>query len=210
MPERTLTWRLFALFTTPERAEAIEGDLIEEHSTNNRLWFAFCVLRVTVALAAGSLRTAPLRIAALSLASLFLIVLVAAFIDMLVMTRNSLDWRIHALTLAFSFGCGMGLVRIAPQLAVSATCLVFMLINGLALMFGTYQVYVWAANLHAALDPVTQWQWTDIPYWYWRHNLLRDLIYPLSSTIAVTGPLLVGSIVRRQRDLARMQQALLK
>jgi hypothetical protein len=145
-------------------------------------------------LAAGGLRAAPLRIAALSLASAFLVTLVFAVVDALVISLDSVGSQVHILTLAFSFICGMALVRIASQSGVTSTVVVFIIVNGIVAIIGTYMVTETAINFFSD-------QWVNIRYWYWPDTFLYDLIYPLSATLALTGPLLFGSVIQRQREI---------
>src|SRR5687768_10655573 len=64
--------RLFSLFTSADRAEALAGDLAEEREQRGWIWFWLHVLRVTVALWGSAATEAPLRVLALTLAGLVL------------------------------------------------------------------------------------------------------------------------------------------
>src|SRR5690349_4747394 len=60
------THTLLSLFSTPQRAEEIEGDLLEASETRGRTWFAYHVASVTLALFKESCKEAPLRLALLT------------------------------------------------------------------------------------------------------------------------------------------------
>lgn len=67
MRKRSFAHLLLSLFTTRERADEIEGDLIEERAARGRAWFMRHVLGVTASLFRASCREAPLRVASLAL-----------------------------------------------------------------------------------------------------------------------------------------------
>jgi pimeloyl-ACP methyl ester carboxylesterase len=60
--------RLFSLFTTPDRAVAMAGDLAEEREQRGWIWFWVHVVSVTFALWRNAAAEAPLRVLALALA----------------------------------------------------------------------------------------------------------------------------------------------
>jgi len=64
--------RLFSLLTSPDRAAAMAGDLVEEREQRGRTWFWLHVAGVAFALWRGTVREAPLRVLALVLAGLVL------------------------------------------------------------------------------------------------------------------------------------------
>ena len=49
-PKSSLSFTLLTLFTSPERAESIQGDLMEEAQIRGRGWFWSQVIRTTGAL----------------------------------------------------------------------------------------------------------------------------------------------------------------
>lgn len=61
---------LLALFTSPDRASSIIGDLAEQTHAHGRTWFSLQVVRTTVALFWQDLAEAPLRISALVIAGI--------------------------------------------------------------------------------------------------------------------------------------------
>jgi pimeloyl-ACP methyl ester carboxylesterase len=65
--------RLFALFTSPERATAMAGDLAEERSQHGTTWYWLHVLTVTLALWRNASTEAPLRVLALMTLGLVLL-----------------------------------------------------------------------------------------------------------------------------------------
>ena len=65
--------RLFSLFTSSDRAEAIAGDLAEEREQRGWIWFWLHVVGVTFALWRSAATEAPLRVLALTLAGLALL-----------------------------------------------------------------------------------------------------------------------------------------
>jgi hypothetical protein len=58
--------RLFSLFTSPDRAEAIAGDLMEERETHEGIWFWVHVVRIALALWREAAAEAPLLVGALT------------------------------------------------------------------------------------------------------------------------------------------------
>ncbi|MBV8891375.1 MAG: hypothetical protein JO266_05265 [Acidobacteria bacterium] len=74
MREFTLTERLLALITRPERAAAITGDLLEESRTQNAFWFWFQLIRTALSLSGQAILTAPLLMPTLIIASISLMI----------------------------------------------------------------------------------------------------------------------------------------
>jgi pimeloyl-ACP methyl ester carboxylesterase len=66
--------RLFALFTTPDRAQAIAGDLAEERQHRGSAWFWLHAVRVTLALWRSAALEVPLRVGALTIAGCALLI----------------------------------------------------------------------------------------------------------------------------------------
>ena len=62
--------RLFSLFTSSDRAEAIAGDLTEERAKHGSIWFWLHVVRITLALLRRAAARAPLGALALAVAPL--------------------------------------------------------------------------------------------------------------------------------------------
>ena len=65
--------RLFSLFTSSDRAEALAGDLAEEREQRGWIWFWLHVLRVTLTLWRSAATEAPLRVLTLTLTGLVLL-----------------------------------------------------------------------------------------------------------------------------------------
>src|SRR5512143_2405345 len=59
---------LFSLFTSPDHAAAIAGDLAEERKTHGSAWFWVHVVRITLALWRCAAADTPLRVLALTIA----------------------------------------------------------------------------------------------------------------------------------------------
>jgi hypothetical protein len=59
--------RLFSLFASADRAEAIAGDLAEEREQHGWIWFWLHVVRITLALWRTAAMDAPLQVLALTL-----------------------------------------------------------------------------------------------------------------------------------------------
>jgi hypothetical protein len=66
-PRSSLSFALLTLFTPPERAESIQGDLTEEAQVRGRAWFWSQVFRTTVALYWKGFARSPLAILGLTL-----------------------------------------------------------------------------------------------------------------------------------------------
>ena len=83
MAEKSVTYRLLSLFTSPDRAESIEGDLIEERHTYGRLWFAVNVVTTVFALWRQALALDFLRTVALSVVAVALSCLLCAVLELI-------------------------------------------------------------------------------------------------------------------------------
>ena len=67
MSDMSLSFSLLILFTSPERAVSIQGDLIEEGQTRGRVWFWSQIIRTTGALCWKRIARSPLAILGLTL-----------------------------------------------------------------------------------------------------------------------------------------------
>lgn len=67
MPDLSLSFSLLTLFTSPERAESIQGDLMEEAQSRGRAWFWSQMIRTTGALCWKGIARSPLAILGLTL-----------------------------------------------------------------------------------------------------------------------------------------------
>ena len=84
MPKSSLSFTLLALFTSPERAGSIQGDLTEEAQIRGRVWFWSQVIRTAGALCWQGFARSPLAILGLTLsggAAWFLMTLVMIAVE---------------------------------------------------------------------------------------------------------------------------------
>jgi hypothetical protein len=147
--ERSVAYRLLCLFTTPDRAESIEGDLIEERHTHGHAWFFVNVAATTFALWRQAIEGAFLRTMALGVLAVGVSVLMCSAIG-LVYVELEVPGIVTLLLIAtFAFLLGAGLVRVAPVIGVAAaTAASFVLV----LLFLYAQIDAQAAQLRAAPD----------------------------------------------------------
>ena len=68
MPKLSLSATLLTLFTSPEHAQSIEGDLLEEARSRGRIWFWSHLVRTTVALWWKASSESPLALLGLTVA----------------------------------------------------------------------------------------------------------------------------------------------
>lgn len=123
MVEPSVAYRLLSLFTSPERAEAIEGDLLEERPVYGRLWFAVNVVTTTLALWRQAVelelvRTAVLAALAVALSCLVCGALALARVELAALGLSGAGTLL--LIAAFAFLLGAALVRAAPALGAPA------------------------------------------------------------------------------------------
>lgn len=74
MPRSGWAEYLLSWFTSPDRAAAITGDLLEESRTHSVAWFWLHVIRTTLSLFVQAMLSAPIRMAALLVAGLLSLV----------------------------------------------------------------------------------------------------------------------------------------
>lgn len=118
--------KLFSLFASADRAEAMAGDLAEERDQHGSGWFWLQAVRLTLALWRSAVTEAPLRVLALTLAGCALLVAPAiagtAAIALFPPVGGSpVNWM--ALTLFWwggAFWTGASLVAIAPRRGMAA------------------------------------------------------------------------------------------
>ncbi len=80
-----LSFTLLTLFTSPERAASIQGDLSEEAQARGRIWFWSQVIRTTGALWGHGLKESPLAVLGLTLsggATWFLVTLILVAVEL--------------------------------------------------------------------------------------------------------------------------------
>jgi non-heme chloroperoxidase len=124
---------LFSLFTSPDRAEAIAGDLAEEREQRGWIWFWLHAAGVTFALWRRAVVKAPLRVLALTAAGFALLMasafggLVAASVFPPVIVARSLLWAGGTIFTAVALGA------VARRLGFAASAAVAVVIVGLVL-----------------------------------------------------------------------------
>ena len=83
MSKLSLSAMLLTLFTSPEHAQSIEGDLMEEARSRGRIWFWSNIVRTTLALWWKGFSDSPLALLGLTLAcgATWLLMVVLAEVD---------------------------------------------------------------------------------------------------------------------------------
>jgi hypothetical protein len=130
MTEPNLTQSLLTLFTTPEKAEEIEGDFIEQAPAHGRLWLRVQLVQTWFALAFAAFRQEPVHTILLSYA----IYELARRIDYSIvnpirlyvlhdtnLSMTVLVWVSHICWALSGFCIGAALVYFLPKFAVRAT-----------------------------------------------------------------------------------------
>jgi hypothetical protein len=173
--------RLFSLFTSSDRAEAIAGDLMEEREEHGSTWFWLHVVRISLALWRDAAMEAPLRVLALATVAC-------------------------ALFTAPAFG-GAAAVRLFPQLMgppVSWIALSFFWSGG-ALGIGALLVTIAprhgmaaCATLAVASEVLLMGVGTAV----WRALSSGDFLLFYMTGLLVPAPLLVGGAIARRRMIA--------
>lgn len=192
MIERSVTYRLLCLFTSPDRAESIEGDLIEERHTHGHVWFFFSVATTTFALWRQAIELEFLRTLALGVLVVVLSVLMCSAIG-LVYVELEVPGVVTLLLIAtFAFLLGAGLVGVAPIIgAAAATAASFALV----LLFLYAQIEAQAAQLR------------DTPHGdtvFAAAGALVSLIRNLAGAVLLyLLPLNLGSVLMHGRGLRR-------
>ncbi len=122
MAGKSVAYRLLSLFTSPDRAESIEGDLIEERHAYGQVWFAVNVVATAFALWRQALELEFLRIMALGALAVALSCLVCGTLEVVLVELEVPRSRVITVSLiaAFAFLLGAGLVRVAPVIGASA------------------------------------------------------------------------------------------
>jgi hypothetical protein len=118
--------KLFSLFTSPDRAEGISGDLIEEREQRGWLWYWLQAVGTTLALWRGAAADGPLRVLGLTLIGCALLAVpafggAAAVLLFPRVTGSPASWI--ALTCFWWGGAlwtGASLVSVAPRSGMAA------------------------------------------------------------------------------------------
>ena len=167
------------LFTSPDRAESIAGDLNEERLVRGSAWFWFHVFGTTFALFRSAFARAPL--ATLALGALGFVLFVAlAFTGVAAVSLfppllgSPVSWLILSLVWwSGALWTGISLVSIAPKLGMTACLSLVVAVEGLLVAFWPFV------------------PWRDGP------NLWSVLVY--ASALFAAAPLLAGGVIVRRR-----------
>ena len=150
MHKITFALTLLALFTHPDKAAEIEGDLLEQSRRNGRLWFWLQIKLTCIALFFHTLRTEAGKLLLLSYAAYELVVKLDWWalrplrfvlwrdLDLDAAQRPVMDNFIYT---SVAFGLGMLLVRLSPQHGGQITLLAGgFLLGRIALLEGAWFV----------------------------------------------------------------------
>ena len=194
LAEHSVTYRLLSLFTSPDRAESIEGDLIEERHTYGRLWFAINVVTTALALWRQALALDFLRTVALSVVAVALSCLLCGALELV---RVELALGVSPVTTllpipAFAFLLGAGLTRFAPTNGVSAAAAASLV---LLFLFLYAQIDLRAAQFRGMGDAGAVAASADV-----LASFIRDLG---AAAVLYLLPLNVGSVLMHGRRPSR-------
>ena len=179
MCDTTRAERLLSLFTSPDSAAAIAGDLTEERQHRGSSWFWQHVLRTMLALWRSALTDAPLIVLMLVAAGCLLLAgpSFGGVAAVYLFPRSSVSWI--ALPFFWWSGAlwtGASLVSIAPRLGMAACATLAVAGEALLIAFGVSVL------------------WQD------GHNAAFGLFYPIG--LATTALLLLGGAIARRRTIA--------
>jgi hypothetical protein len=141
MPDSAVE-KLFSLFASPDRAEALAGDLAEEREQRGSSWFWLHVVRITLALWRSAVREAPLRVLALTLAGCALLAAPAlAGTAAVFLFPWGLGSLVSWMALAFiwwsgALWTGASLVALAPRRGMAACATLAVAGAALLIVFG--------------------------------------------------------------------------
>jgi hypothetical protein len=169
---------LLSLFTTPDRAESIAGDLTEEREVRGSAWFWFHVFRTTSALFTNELSAAPVMTLALVALGFALFVSLAftgvAAVFLFPFIGSGASWGLLSLFWWSAALCtGVSLVSIAPKQGMAA-CLT-LAVAGEALLLS-------CTIFFTLTEPTRAWS---------------ILVY--TSALFAAAPLLAGGAIARRR-----------
>ena len=142
MRDTTRAERLLSLFTSPDRAAAIAGDLTEERERRGSAWFWLHTIRTTLALWRNAVRDAPLSVIMLAVSGCALFAAPAfagaAAVNLFPLSVGSPQ---TAVALAFfwwggAVWVGATLVVIAPRRGMAASVTLAAAITLLLMAFG--------------------------------------------------------------------------
>jgi hypothetical protein len=192
VPERSVAYRLLCLFTSPDRAESIEGDLIEQRHTHGHLWFFINVVTTTFALWRTAIAIEFLRTMALGVLTVALSVLVCSAIGLVYVELEVSPVITLLLVATFAFLLGAGLVRVAPGIGVAAATAASVV---LLLLFLYTQIDAQTAQLRYAPDGNTVAASVGA-----LASLIRNLA---GAALLYLLPLNLGSVLMHGRGLRR-------
>ena len=133
--------RLFSLFASADRAEALAGDLAEERAQRGWMWYWLHAARITFTLCRNRAAEAPLRVLALVLAGgvLFIAPALAGVAGVYLFPISAL-WVSWSVLSFFWWGgalwIGASLVAIAPHRGMPACAIAAVISAALLLSFG--------------------------------------------------------------------------
>lgn len=124
MPDPSASLAVLSLFTTPERAAEIEGDLIEQAQSRGSLWYASQIAVTTLALFRASVFRNFFVLALMSYAAYELSAKSYFFgfrplrwyLQSEGVSLATVTWLTYTLVAVFTFIVGAGLVRLVPRL----------------------------------------------------------------------------------------------
>jgi hypothetical protein len=153
MHNRSLALLLLSLFTTRQRAAAIEGDLIEESEHRGSRWFAMHVVGTTLALFRESVRRAPFRISVLTVCAVGLSFMTCGVATAAFMAPDAfvpVPFLGFVAIFLWAFSIGFGLEYLAPGFGIRAATLTVLL---LLLLFIVTAAPSWFGALTAYPQP---------------------------------------------------------
>jgi hypothetical protein len=173
--------RLFALFTSADRAEAIAGDLIEEREQRGWSWFWLHVARVTLTLWRNAATEAPLIVLGLAAAGCVLFAAPAfggvAAGRLFPLLRAPASWIVLSI---FWWGgalwIGAWLVAIAPRRGMAACATLAVFTEALLIALGAGVL--------------------------WDEGRSAEFVLVYAIGLATAAPLLLGGAIARRRRIA--------
>lgn len=115
---------ILSLFTAPDRAESIAGDLTEEREARGSAWFWFHIIRTMFALFPNTLATAPVTALALVALGVALFVTLAfagvAAVFLFPFIGSGVRWVLLSFFWNAALWTGISLVSIAPKHGMTA------------------------------------------------------------------------------------------
>lgn len=158
MPKPSFAAALLSLFVSPERAEEIEGDLIEQSRSRGGLWYGAQVGQVALALCLRAMAKAPLSVSLIGFAGFIAIwagivigeVFTTSPVGRYLASESDLPvigFRIAVLALMaapMGFLTGFALLRLAPVRGAPAALLALLLFIAFLTVL---QIYVYPPGL---------------------------------------------------------------